>query len=795
MGKRVSAVLISLGLILTILFSVCLPCYAADNADISENPHVLLLSSYSYNWESNPKQLKGIADTLNGYATIDYVFMDTKRLNYENVKRDIYKDIASREKNGRYDYVIAVDDAALIFVKEFRSKLFSGTPVVFEGINNMDTAEAAAKDPMMTGIVEAFPLKETIALADKINLKAKQVVGISDSTVSGRGSTKQFMCCQADFPKLRFSTLDCSSMKCSEIGKKVSEYGDDTILVFLMMTTDADGNNYSQTESAEYITKHANVPVYKADELGIGSGIMGGVVVSYYDMACDAAKLVLELNNGGKVPDYPLQTAKSKCMFDKKAMDRFGITKSEISKAYDGEVDYVNDTPTFFRTHRSVLIPAGIIIILLVIFLLYIMSALKSKKRLMKQLVEKEGMLRSVLDNIPGGIIVYKIKDDWRKSLKIAYCSEGASKILGRSIEELTEQFKSGRYEDGMDEEDRASLDRMLAAKRNDCESYYAKFHLNDDKGTRKFISLDTVWGGEEKDGSSIFYAVYQDISQQEKTQIAEHDAMEARSASRAKSEFFERMSHDIRTPLNAVLGFTSLARDESDVPVKVQDYLDKIETSGKYLLGLINDVLDMAKIESGKVELREHSVNGPKFLNGIAEVFGAQALEKGIRLVTDFSKAQTPWVMMDELRSRQIYANLLSNAIKFSQSGTEIKWSIVDNATGPDTFHEVSIISDHGCGMSREFQKKMFQPFEQAKTDNPEAGTGLGMPIVKNLVDLMHGSIKVESEVDKGSVFTIEIDRRIGTPQTEKPKKTMIQKIYFLVEERYFCAKTIILT
>lgn len=142
MGKRVSAVLISLGLILTILFSVCLPCYAADNADISENPHVLLLSSYSYNWESNPKQLKGIADTLNGYATIDYVFMDTKRLNYENVKRDIYKDIASREKNGRYDYVIAVDDAALIFVKEFRSKLFSGTPVVFEGINNMDTAEA-----------------------------------------------------------------------------------------------------------------------------------------------------------------------------------------------------------------------------------------------------------------------------------------------------------------------------------------------------------------------------------------------------------------------------------------------------------------------------------------------------------------------------------------------------------------------------------------------------------------------------------------------------------------------------
>lgn len=630
MVKRISGILLSLSMILTIFMSVSFCCYAAGDTDISKNPHVLFLSSYSYEWESNPKQLQGVADTLNGYAKVDYVFMDTKRLNYDDVKDDIYKNIRSRESKRKYDYVLAADDAALVFVKEYRKELFDGVPVVFEGINNVDTAEEAAKDPLMTGIVEAFPLHETIALADKLNPAATKVVGISDSTISGIGSTKQFMDCKDSFPNLAFSTIDCSSMTCDEIGKKVAGYGNDTILVFLMMTTDKDGINYSLTEAVEYVVANAKVPVCKADELGIGSGILGGVVVSYYDMAADAAKIILSVEKGAKISDFPLQTAKCRCEFDKKIMDRFKISKANISKAYDGEVDYINDVPSYFQKHKTVLVPAGIIIMLLICFSVFI-------------------------------------------------------------------------------------------------------------------------------------------IYQQKKAQIAEREAMEERAKNTAKSEFLARMSHDIRTPLNAVLGFASLACDETGVSDKVRDYLYKIETSGKYLLGLINDVLDMSKIESGKVELHEESVDSLRFLNGIAEVFGAQAQEKGIRLITDFSKATPSWVMMDGLRSRQIYANILSNAIKYSQSGTEIRWTVIDAPTGNDTFHMVSMIRDQGYGMSEEFLTKLFQPFEQADPLNAKSGTGLGMPIVKNLVDLMGGSIHVESAVGKGSTFVVELDRKIGTPQEEK--------------------------
>ena len=252
-------------------------------------------------------------------------------------------------------------------------------------------------------------------------------------------------------------------------------------------------------------------------------------------------------------------------------------------------------------------------------------------------------------------------------------------------------------------------------------------------------------------------------------------EVIRADESNAAKSEFLSRMSHDIRTPLNAILGFASLAREEPDVPPQSADYLEKIDTSGRYLLGLINDVLDMSKIESGKVELHEESVNCQKFLNQIADVNRAEAADKGIRLITDFSGIQECWIIMDKLRTRQIYANLISNAIKFSKSGTEIHWTVNTESTGPGTVQVITVIDDQGCGMSEAFLKKIFQPFEQGNPEDAVIGTGLGLSIVNSLVSLMGGTIQVESEIGKGSTFTIRLDRRIGAPQNEKPEKREI--------------------
>ena len=245
--------------------------------------------------------------------------------------------------------------------------------------------------------------------------------------------------------------------------------------------------------------------------------------------------------------------------------------------------------------------------------------------------------------------------------------------------------------------------------------------------------------------------------------------------ANAAKSEFLSHMSHDIRTPLNVVLGFTKIAQDDPQVPAQIAEYLDKVQISGNYLLELVNDVLDMSKIENGKVVLHEESVNRTEFLNSVANAAQAQTSEKGITFLTDFSQSQTPWVLLDELRTRQIYTNLLSNAIKFSQSGTEIRWIVQDISTGPNTIHVISTISDQGCGMTEDFMKRMFQPFEQRNPSDAEKGTGIGLSIVKSLTELMGGSIHVESELGKGSTFTLEFDRKIGTPKEESLLNTKI--------------------
>ncbi len=300
------------------------------------------LSSMSHDIRTPMNAIVNMTDfaleSIDDSVLIDYVFMDTKRLQYEEVKEVVYRDILSRMEKKPFDYVIAADDAALTFVLEYRDELFADIPVVFEGINDEEFAYEAAKDPLITGIVELFPLEETVFIASCLTPEAVQVIGITDDTVSGHGSTKQFFACEDSFPDLSFSTINCSELTYDEIGRAVAQYGSDTILIYLMMTDDVEGNTYSHTEATEYVAACANVPVYKADELGLGDSVLGNVMTSYYDMAADAASIVVALAQGASISSFPVQTASYYCAFDKAVMDRFGITKEEVSAACSSKV-------------------------------------------------------------------------------------------------------------------------------------------------------------------------------------------------------------------------------------------------------------------------------------------------------------------------------------------------------------------------------------------------------------------------------------------------------------------------
>ena len=240
--------------------------------------------------------------------------------------------------------------------------------------------------------------------------------------------------------------------------------------------------------------------------------------------------------------------------------------------------------------------------------------------------------------------------------------------------------------------------------------------------------------------------------------------------ANLAKREFLFNMSHDIRTPMNAIIGFTALAQTHIDDRGQVEDYLKKISVSSQHLLSLINDVLDMSRIESGKVTLEAKPVHLPELVRELRDIVQAVVSEKDLSLTLDTVGVENEDVIADPLRLEQILINVLANAVKFTPDGGQISLWIVQKDTAPAGYADFEFhIKDNGIGMSEEFQKHIFEQFarERTSTVSKIQGTGLGMAITKSLVDMMGGGITVKSEQGKGSEFTISLRFPIGEAKT----------------------------
>ena len=240
--------------------------------------------------------------------------------------------------------------------------------------------------------------------------------------------------------------------------------------------------------------------------------------------------------------------------------------------------------------------------------------------------------------------------------------------------------------------------------------------------------------------------------------------------ANLAKREFLFNMSHDIRTPMNAIIGFTALAQTHIDDRGQVEDYLKKISVSSQHLLSLINDVLDMSRIESGKVTLEAKPVHLPELVHELRDIIQAVVSKKDLSLTLDTVGVENEDVIADPLRLEQILINVLANAVKFTPDGGQIGLWIVQKDTAPAGYADFEFhIKDNGIGMSEEFQKHIFEQFarERTSTVSKIQGTGLGMAITKSLVDMMGGRITVKSGQGKGSEFTISLRFPIGEAKT----------------------------
>ena len=252
------------------------------------------------------------------------------------------------------------------------------------------------------------------------------------------------------------------------------------------------------------------------------------------------------------------------------------------------------------------------------------------------------------------------------------------------------------------------------------------------------------------------------------KLRVAAEDALKvAESASKAKSTFLSNMSHDIRTPMNAIIGFATLALDDIRDGKKVQDYLSKILSSSKHLLGLINDILDMSRIESGKVVLEEQETDLVTTLQELQSIMEGQAKERKLKLHVDYSNLRDRHVFCDKTRLNQVMFNLLANAVKFTSEGGSI-WLTMSQLEPTYEVEDRAIyeirVKDTGIGIDKAFIKHIFEPFERERTSTVSKiqGTGLGMAITKNIVDMMGGTIEVESQKGVGTEFIIRLELRL---------------------------------
>ncbi len=612
-------------------FALALPVFAQD-----EHPapgRVLFITSYSYAWDTVPQQLQGIQEALGDRASLTVRGMDTKSVSDEESLRLFYEQTEHLLRTAEpFDAVIVGDDDALKFVTDHRDTLFAGLPVVFEGINKLDAAQAAAADGLTTGVVEKLDYTANMELALRMTPGAKRVVAILDDTVTGEGERAQFYAQAENYPELEFTEINVSRMTADQLCLALTEVETDSILIYLIASADSSGQSYTNQQICTMIAAHAPVPCFRFVSAGIGQGVLGGYVVSHYESGRIAGQMALQILDGTDPAEIPVQTeSPNRYLFDHAVIRKYDVDRGLLPD----EAEFLNYQPTFWEEKgRTILITAAVVVALcgVLLHLLHLASVNKTNH------------------------------------------------ILARKNLELADA-------------------------------------------------------------------------------IADAD-----QANRAKTLFLSNVSHDLRTPVGAIVSTTGLARRDVNDPGKVWAALDRIETASRLLLGIINDVLDLSAIENEKIKLVRQPFRPEEVLQQLATIYRDQCAEKGLEFRLDTQALGDQTLVGDPLRLTQILMNLIANACKFTPAGGFVQVTAEQIGCRDGRVQLRFAVQDNGCGISHDAQQRMYEFFEQEDASH-YGGSGLGLPIAKNLVELMQGSIRCQSEKGRGTTFTVELPFACAAP------------------------------
>lgn len=382
------------------------------------------------------------------------------------------------------------------------------------------------------------------------------------------------------------------------------------------------------------------------------------------------------------------------------------------------------------------------------------------------RLKKKEREQEAIIRTIPGGFA----RVDARDMKTILWYGGGFLQMIGYTEEQFEQELK--RQCSYVHPEDVARSIQIMQDSRDKGEDTVVEARIFTRSGEKKILTMtfSYVSSDESWDGLESFYSVGIDITRERAEQARQRKALEdayqaAKVANQAKTNFLSAMSHDIRTPMNAIIGMTAIARENLDSPEKVYNCLNKIDISSRHLLNLLNEVLDMSKIESGKIELALEQISLSGLMQGIEDICRPLAAKKHQHLRIRMNQVCHDQVIADKNRLQQILMNLLSNAVKYTPEEGSITLEVKERSVFiPGRRQYEFVCTDNGTGISREFMPYIFEPFSRAEDPRISKlqGTGLGMTITENIVRMMNGTIEVESELEKGSKFTVTLSLEV---------------------------------
>ena len=446
------------------------------------------------------------------------------------------------------------------------------------------------------------------------------------------------------------------------------------------------------------------------------------------------------------------------------------------------QADIVNDSMNSLQRSTILLVSAVVLCIAAFSISLVIQKSRINLKKKDTEILYRDELFQKLSMNVDD---VFLMLD--AKTYHADYVSPNVENLLGITVEQIRKDINI--------------LGKLHIAEQGDPEkNYLEEIQVN---GQREwdfeYVHLRTgekrrfhnIAMGSEVNGKKKYILVMSDRTADWKMNQALSEAVRAaETANRAKSTFLSNMSHDIRTPMNAIIGFTTLAVSNIDDKKRVRDYLGKILSSSNHLLSLINDILDMSRIESGKIHLEETEVSLSDVLHDLKTIISGQIYAKQLDLYMDAMDVTNEDVYCDKTRLNQVLLNLLSNAVKFTPAGGTIS---VRLKQFPGTVKDSGLyeirVKDNGIGMSAEFVKKIFSPFERERTSTVSRtqGTGLGMAITKNIVDMMGGTIEVQTEQGKGTEFIVRLPFRIQFKQHHTEKIAELEGLKALVVDDDF--------